>query len=280
MRNTSECKNDNAKEGYCTKFCSKQLKSQQSFRVTKFLTAYSYTSNFSFTSTELYRTVMPILFAIVARQNSVLARYASCVGNFQEVVDQILPKVSSQNAKLTYAHSTFLFHYISEDGITYLCITDDDFERSRAFLYLNEIKRRFQDTYGVSAQTAQPFAMNSDFSRVLANQMKHFSEAKDLDSISRVQGEIDELKNIMVENIENLSERGERLDLLVDKAENLNEGSVTFRTQSRTLARQMYWKNIKMYVIIGIVGIVVLYLIISAFCGGLGWQTCVGKKKY
>ncbi|CAG0880666.1 unnamed protein product [Cyprideis torosa] len=162
---------------------------------------------------------MPILFAVVARQTNILAKFASCVGNFQEVIDQILPK---------------------------------DFERSRAFLFLNEIKRRFQGSYGSRAHTALPFAMNSEFSRVLANEMKHFSEAKDVDSIAKVQGELDELKHIMVQNIESLTERGEHLDLLVDKAENLNANSVTFRTKSRTLARTLYWKNIKLYVIIGI----------------------------
>lgn len=46
-----------------------------------------------------------------------------------------------------------------------------DFQRSRAFLYLNEIKRRFQAAYGQGAQTALAYAMNSEFSRVLSNEM-------------------------------------------------------------------------------------------------------------
>lgn len=46
-----------------------------------------------------------------------------------------------------------------------------DFERSRAFTFLNEIKKRFQTTYGSRAQTALPYAMNSEFSSVLAAQL-------------------------------------------------------------------------------------------------------------
>lgn len=49
--------------------------------------------------------------------------------------------------------------------------------------------------------------MNSEFSRVLANEMKHYSESQDVDAISRVHGELDELKDIMVKNIGNLSAR-------------------------------------------------------------------------
>lgn len=46
-----------------------------------------------------------------------------------------------------------------------------DFERSRAFNFLNEVKKRFQTTYGSRAQTALPYAMNSEFSSTLAAQM-------------------------------------------------------------------------------------------------------------
>uniref|UniRef100_A0A2K5E2D6 AP-3 complex subunit delta-1 n=1 Tax=Aotus nancymaae TaxID=37293 RepID=A0A2K5E2D6_AOTNA len=70
----------------------------------------------------------------------------------------------------------YLFHYICQDRIVYLCITDDDFERSRAFNFLNEIKKRFQTTYGSRAQTALPYAMNSEFSSVLAAQLCHLQD--------------------------------------------------------------------------------------------------------
>lgn len=46
-----------------------------------------------------------------------------------------------------------------------------EFERSRAFSFLSEVKRRFQTTYGSRAQTALPYAMNSEFSSTLAAQM-------------------------------------------------------------------------------------------------------------
>lgn len=37
-----------------------------------------------------------------------------------------------------------------------------------------------------------------------------------------MEGQLDELKDIMVKNIDNIAARGERLELLVNKAENLN----------------------------------------------------------
>ena len=93
---------------------------------------------------------MTILYSVVARGTTILARFASCTGNFAEVAEQILRSIAPENAKLTYTHSrsrsetpldrrikcelsflfffilsSYLFHYISEDGIVYLCITTD-----------------------------------------------------------------------------------------------------------------------------------------------------------
>lgn len=96
-----------------------------------------------------------------------------------------------------------------------------EFERSRAFLFLSEIKKAFLQLYGLTAATAIAYAMNQEFSLVLAMEMKRFSESKNIDTFSRVHGQIDELKDIMVKNIENVTSRGERLELLVNKAEDL-----------------------------------------------------------
>ncbi|XP_046394531.1 vesicle-associated membrane protein 7 [Ischnura elegans] len=220
---------------------------------------------------------MPILYSVIARGTTVLTKHASCPGNFAEVTAQIIQKIGPENTKLTYSHGSYLFHYIYEDGIIYMCITDDEFERSRAFLYLNEIKRRFNSTYGARAQTAIAYSMNTDFSKVLANEMKHYSESQDIDMISRVRGELDEITQILVENIDNVTMRGEKLELLVNKTEDLSSNAVSFRKTSRNLARTMFWKNVKIYLVIGIVILVVIYFIISIACGGLTWSSCVGQ---
>lgn len=223
---------------------------------------------------------MPLLYSVVARGTTVLAKYAHCAGNFAEVTEQILSRIPPENSKLTYTQGNYLFHYITEDRIAYLCITDDDFERSKAFLYLQEIKKRFQKSYQGRAQTALPYAMNSEFSRVMAVEMKRFSETEGQpENIAKVQGELDELKGIMVKNIDSIASRGERLELLIDKAEDLNATSMTFKKSSKGLARAMCMKNAKITIILVIVIILVLYFIISAACDGLDWGGCVNNKK-
>uniref|UniRef100_A0A0V0G840 Vesicle-associated membrane protein 7 n=2 Tax=Triatominae TaxID=70999 RepID=A0A0V0G840_TRIDM len=217
---------------------------------------------------------MPILYSVVARGTIVLASYATCPGNFSEVTQQILAKIAPEDGKLTLSHNSYLFHYISENGIIYLCITDDVFERARAFMFLNDIKKKFTSMFGVRANTAIAYAMNNEFSPVLRTKIKIFTESKEFDSISKVNSELDELKNIMVRNIDDIASRGENLKLLYEKSENLTATSVSFRTQSRNLQRSLFWKNVKLYVIIASVSIVILYMILAMSCGGLSLPSC------
>nr|XP_002127203.1 vesicle-associated membrane protein 7-like [Ciona intestinalis] len=222
---------------------------------------------------------MTILFSIIARGTTVLARYASCAGNFQEVSEQILSKITADDAKLTYSHGSYLFHYICDDRIVYMAITEDDFERSKAFRYLSDIRKKFQSTYGKNVHTALPYAMDTDFARVLMVQMKRFSSNEEPENkVEEVQDQLNDLKGIMVKNIDSIANRGENLNLLVDKTEDLSESAVTFKKQSTTLRRRLWWKNVKITVILVIVAIIVLYFIICAACGGMNWPRCVHQS--
>ncbi|XP_023171707.1 vesicle-associated membrane protein 7 [Drosophila hydei] len=218
---------------------------------------------------------MPILYSVIARGTTVLAKFAECVGNFAEVTEQIMGRIGVHNHKMTYTHGDYLIHYTCENKIIYMCITDNEFERSRAFLFLADIKQKFIQTYGLQVATAIAYAMNTEFSKTLSQQMVYFSQSREVDTISRVHGQIDELKDIMIKNIDSLRDRGEKLELLVNKTENLSNNSVAFRKASRNLARQMFWKNIRIYVVVGLVIIFVIYVIVSMACGGLAWQSCL-----
>lgn len=218
---------------------------------------------------------MPLLYTVVSRGNTVLCKYADCVGNFSEVTENLISKIQLSNHKMTYTHGNYLFHYICADKIIYMCISDDEFPRQRAFLYLNEIKQKFLATYGLTAATALPYAMNTEFSKVMSSEMKKCNESGEYDSIQRVHGQIDELKDIMVKNIENITARGERLELLVNKSENLRNNAVSFRQTSRSLARALFWRNVRMYFLLGLLLLFIVYIITSMFCGGLSLSKCI-----
>ena len=71
-------------------------------------------------------------------------------------------------------------------------------------------------------QTAIAFEMNNEFGPHLEVRLKHFNNASATGgAISAVQGKLDTVKGVMVQNIEMILERGEKLELLVDKTDQL-----------------------------------------------------------
>lgn len=76
--------------------------------------------------------------------------------------------ISTKQARRRHSH---LFHYICEDGLTYMCMADDSFGRRIPFAFLQDIKERFLERYGKDrALEAPPYGLN-EFSRVLSKQM-------------------------------------------------------------------------------------------------------------
>ncbi|MBW0466933.1 hypothetical protein O181_006648 [Austropuccinia psidii MF-1] len=76
-----------------------------------------------------------------------------------------------------------------------------------------------------------------------------------------IQAQIDDTVGIMRDNITKVAERGERLDALQDKTDNLAVSAQGFRRGANRVRKQMWWKDMKMRLFIGL-GIVILLLII------------------
>ena len=62
-------------------------------------------------------------------------------------------------------------------------------------------------------------------------------------------------------------DRGERLELLVNKTDNLQSDSLVFRKQSRQLRRKVWWQSARMLVLMFLVLAVALFLVVTGICG-------------
>ncbi|XP_029301405.1 vesicle-associated membrane protein 8 isoform X2 [Cottoperca gobio] len=78
----------------------------------------------------------------------------------------------------------------------------------------------------------------------------------------QVQGQVNEVKVILKDNITKVLERGDRLDDLIGKTDDLQASADSFQRTSTRVARKYWWKNIKMMIIIGVVVLIIVILII------------------
>merc|ERR1711959_416444 len=95
--------------------------------------------------------------------------------------------------------------------------------------------------------------------------------------VASVQQQVSEVKEIMMDNIEKVLDRGEKIEVLVDKTEALRFQADNFHKQGRALRNRMWWNNLKMKLIL-LTFVISVGIIIFVFCFG-GEKNCTAKKK-
>ena len=94
-----------------------------------------------------------------------------------------------------------------------------------------------------------------------------------------IRGEISEVKNVMIENIEKVLDRGDKIELLVDKTDHLRADAFRFKRSAREVKGRAWWQNAKMYLIFAVVVIFVGYFAAAQFCT-LTLADCVGAHHH
>uniref|UniRef100_A0A3P9J6C5 Vesicle-associated membrane protein 5 n=1 Tax=Oryzias latipes TaxID=8090 RepID=A0A3P9J6C5_ORYLA len=88
--------------------------------------------------------------------------------------------------------------------------------------------------------------------------------------LQQMQDDVEEVKVIMLDNLQKADERKEKMGNLEDRAEELLEQSKKFEKRTNTLRQQKWWENkkTKIFLAIGVVaGLIILGLIIFAAVG-------------
>lgn len=159
-----------------------------------------------------------------------------------------------------------MFHLLVENSVVFLCMADKDFKNRIPFNFLEDIKQRFfsqYPNYQNQFKQALAFSLNRDFGSILDKQMKHFSSPEKSDKITSVKGQLQEVKGIMIDNIERVLDRGEKIELLVEASEGLADSAQDFKFKSKKLKTSVWCKNIKLILLLIII---ILIIVAGVIC--------------
>lgn len=207
----------------------------------------------------------------------VLAEYTEFTGNFTTIASQCLVKLPASNNKFTYNCDGHTFNYLVEDGFTYCVVAVESVGQQMPIAFLVRVKDDFSKRYaGGKAATAAPSSLNREFGSKLKEHMQYcVDHPEEINKLAKVQAQVSEVKNVMMENIEKVLDRGEKIELLVDKTENLRSQAQDFRQQGTQVRRKMWLQNMKIkLIVLGIIVALILIIILSV-CHGFN----CGKSK-
>ncbi|GAY33736.1 hypothetical protein CUMW_007830 [Citrus unshiu] len=161
-----------------------------------------------------------LIYAFVARGNVVLAEYTEFSGNFNSIAYQCLQKLPASNNKFTYNCDAHTFNYLVDNGYTYCVVADESSGRQIPMAFLERVKDEFVSKYGGGkAATAPANGLNKEF----GYSIYCVDHPEEISKLAKVKAQVSEVKGVMMENIEKVLDRGEKIELLVDKTENLHQ---------------------------------------------------------
>jgi len=145
-------------------------------------------------------------------------------------VGQRTPLASRQSVGLK--DNPFLVHcYCRADGLIGIVVSDSEYTQRVAYSLIGKELATF-DKLSAAAwksvetdQTTEPEWMVAD--------MKDWQNPASADKIAKIQKELDEVKDIMSKNIEEVLKRGETLDSLMEKSTDLSATSLTFYKKAK-----------------------------------------------
>jgi len=219
---------------------------------------------------------MPIFYALIARNGHILTEATSRTveaGNFQQIALQILSKLDGREAdgtKRSFSTGGYIFNIQVEDGTIYLCLVNMEFQMRMSYSFLADVINRFTTTFSRSAISNAITGEMKDFDRTLQQLIDYYSNPN-TDKIQKAKKEIENVKQVMLTNIDLVLKRNSDIEELAMRTEKLDETSDSYRVHTKAIKKKAVWKNRKWAFVLTccclIIIVLAIYLIVSLICG-------------
>lgn len=210
-----------------------------------------------------------LIYAFVARGTAVLAEYTEFTGNFPAIAAQCLQRLpagsanpSGAPARFSYACDRHTFNFLLHRGYAYCVVAKESVPKNVSVAFLERLKDDFTKRYGGGkADTALAKSLNKEYGPVIKQHMQYVLDHSDeIEKTLKVQAQVSEVKNIMLDNIEKTLGRGEKLSELQDKTSDLHSQAQEFKKQGVKIRRKTWLQNMKIKLVV--LGILLLLVII------------------
>lgn len=121
--------------------------------------------------------------------------------------------------------------YVRGDGLCAVVIADKEYPQRVAYSLISKTMQEFEKATGDRwksidvDQTIEPESMKADLIK--------FQDPTQGDKISKIQKDLDDIKDIMHKNIDEVLQRGENLESLMEKSEDLSMTSLQFYKKAK-----------------------------------------------
>ncbi|CAK4149186.1 unnamed protein product [Aphanomyces euteiches] len=210
---------------------------------------------------------MPISHVVIARDLAVLCEYteepidSEPIKFSHAVLRDIFEKRHPTETRNVFVMGQRVYYYYVCDGLTFMCMCCELFQREAAYAMLEETKNEFM------ARSMHKSKTPKDFVPQLKALVAKYEHIKIRTKIDVVTDQVKEVKNKMADSLHRLLERGEKMNELVGKTEKLHHDAIVFQQTSTKLKNVLWWKNVKYQLLALLLFAILMWLSFSWICG-------------
>lgn len=163
---------------------------------------------------------------------------------YQNQAKMLFRKLSPQSPpQCTIETGPYLFHYLIEREVCYLVLCERTYSKRLAFTYLEDIAQEFHSQYGRKvASVFRPYTF-IEFDTYIQKARKMYTDSRVRKNLNTLNTELQDVQRIMVQNIDDVLQRGTVLSELDSKAQNLSILSQKYKKDAAYLnMKSIYFK--------------------------------------
>jgi len=160
----------------------------------------------------------------------------------------------------------FYYLYILENDVCFMTFCDKMYPKKLAYKFLEELKIEFTNQYGneVKQKRLRPFHFER-FDNVIQKVKKLYKDTNSTRNLNKVASDLKDINKLLQQNIDDILERGRKIDGVAIMSEDL----VTYTRRFELQAKELVWQQLmRKWSFIGLLLGFVLFVAIF-FCTGI-----------
>ena len=124
--------------------------------------------------------------------------------------------------------------WVTQDGIAATAITDNEYPERAAYTLLNKLIMEFRDTFQPQGLLDRDLTEDHpvEFERI-ETYLREWQNPHEADKLLRIERELQDVQDIVHQNLQDLLKRGEAMEDLMQKSNDLNQVSVDFYRKAK-----------------------------------------------
>ena len=204
---------------------------------------------------------MSIAYAAIIKRDVCIASGPEPNPSINQSLKRLCAQISSGSVHQLDQGKNVIKVLSEANGMNYCCVAESSCDGRRTLQFLEELQRQWVRKYGSQPPPFSENQKNQEFGPIIQSALSSFN-SQQAQKINVIKENILQAQETMAKNLEEALRRGEKLEDMEQKANNLNEHAHEFERGAKTLKNKMCWQKYQWYLLGALIAIVVIVIIV------------------